>query len=340
MKKFLFLFLLAGIAFSAAAGDKDSTIYYPLPDSVKAVSLFAEINIAGGKDKNRFYAGISTDAVSLYLDEYKGHNHISFVSHGAGEIMVTGNDVITGKGGFGYSFKERRTSYKLLIAMAGDSAGNFSLYSGYVYFPDLDKWKLIGTFKIAGQWSFIKDTKARLSLHKKNTAIPSYSQVWCQRSNGSWKNMLEGENKPPLINLFGNVDSVLQMQKEIKLIENAIAAGTTDVKENVENVYYKMIQEGTGAPVTINDTVTVHYKGYLFADGLVFDQSKEKPATFPLKRLIRGWQIGIPLCRVGGKIKLVIPSALAYSVRTRAAKIPPNSILVFEIEVLDTKPGK
>jgi FKBP-type peptidyl-prolyl cis-trans isomerase len=53
--------------------------------------------------------------------------------------------------------------------------------------------------------------------------------------------------------------------------------------------------------------------------------------------LIRGWQIGVPLCKVGGKIRLVIPSNLAYSIRTRAAKIPPNSILVFEIEVVDAK---
>ena len=73
-------------------------------------------------------------------------------------------------------------------------------------------------------------------------------------------------------------------------------------------------------------------------DGLVFDQTKDKPATFPLKQLIKGWQTGLPFCKVGGKIKIVIPSDLAYSIRTRAAKIPPNSILVFEIEVVDVKP--
>ena len=100
------------------------------------------------------------------------------------------------------------------------------------------------------------------------------------------------------------------------------------------------MKEGTGRQVSVDDTVTVHYKGYLFVNDSVFDQTKEKPATFPLKRLIRGWQIGVPLCRVGGKIKLVIPSDLAYSIRTRAAKIPPNSILVFEIEIVDAKPAQ
>ena len=99
-----------------------------------------------------------------------------------------------------------------------------------------------------------------------------------------------------------------------------------------------MIKEGTGRQVSLNDTVTVFYKGYLLKDKSVFDETKDKPAIFPLKRLIMGWQIGVPLCKVGGKIKIIIPSSLAYSIRTRAAKIPPNSILVFEVEVVEAKP--
>ncbi|MEQ1678278.1 MAG: FKBP-type peptidyl-prolyl cis-trans isomerase, partial [Chitinophagaceae bacterium] len=176
--------------------------------------------------------------------------------------------------------------------------------------------------------------------HKGNTGEATVAQVWCQRNTGSWKNMNTDASSAPVVNLLSHMDSLVQLQAEKIQIEKAIADGTTDVKENVEGVYYAMIKEGTGLPVTVNDTVTVHYKGYLFTDGSVFDETKEKPATFPLKRLIRGWQIGVPLCKVGGKIKLVIPSSMAYSIRTRAAKIPPNSILVFEIEVLDTKPAK
>ena len=97
------------------------------------------------------------------------------------------------------------------------------------------------------------------------------------------------------------------------------------------------MKEGTGKQVSVNDTVVAYYKGYLLKDGSVFDETKDKPAIFPLNRLIKGWQIGVPLCKVGGKIKLIIPSNLGYSIRTRAAKIPPNSILVFEIEVVDAK---
>jgi len=75
----------------------------------------------------------------------------------------------------------------------------------------------------------------------------------------------------------------------------------------------------------------------LLSDGSVFDQTKEKPAVFPLKRLIKGWQIGLPVCKVGGKIKLIIPSGLAYSIRSMNAAIPLNSIMVFDIEVLGVK---
>jgi FKBP-type peptidyl-prolyl cis-trans isomerase len=53
-----------------------------------------------------------------------------------------------------------------------------------------------------------------------------------------------------------------------------------------------------------------------------------------LARLIKGWQVGLEGTRVGEKVKLLIPSGLAYSIRTRSPKIPPNSILVFEIETV------
>jgi FKBP-type peptidyl-prolyl cis-trans isomerase FkpA len=122
-------------------------------------------------------------------------------------------------------------------------------------------------------------------------------------------------------------------------VEKDIAAGKTDVKPYKEGIYYAMLKEGNGKPVAVTDTVSVFYKGYLYADGKVFDETKDKPARFRLGRLIKGWQTGLPLCNVGGKIKLVILSGQAYAIRTRAAKIPPNSILVFEIEVVDATPS-
>ncbi len=302
----------------------------------------AEINVQAVTAKKFFSTGIKTDAVWLSLSDHKGKRHIQFSFPMYSKKMAVGEGVSHWpKGSFDFKYNwATGTTYKLLIAVATDSAGNFSLYSGYAWLPEANKWKLIGTCKIDGRWNTIQAPASFTRKHESNTGEATVAQVWCQRNTGSWKNMNPDALAAPVINLLSHVDSLGQLQAEKMQIEKAIADGTTDVKENTEGVYYKMIKEGSGPFVTVNDTVTVHYKGYLFTDGTVFDETKEKPATFPLKRLIRGWQIGIPLCKVGGKIKLVIPSSMAYSIRTRAAKIPPNSILVFEIEVLDTKPAK
>ena len=92
---------------------------------------------------------------------------------------------------------------------------------------------------------------------------------------------------------------------------------------------------GTGQTAVVTDDVTVHYTGWLATDGTVFDSSVERgqPATFPLNQVIQGWQEGIPGMKVGGKRRLIIPSDLAYGPGGTSG-IPPNSALVFEVEML------
>jgi FKBP-type peptidyl-prolyl cis-trans isomerase len=142
----------------------------------------------------------------------------------------------------------------------------------------------------------------------------------------------------PLIDWTKNADSLAQLEKDRQLIFASVAEKKIDTSGNVQGVYYQILTAGSGDPVRVEDTVTVYYKGSLLSDGSIFDQTRDnKAATFPLKRLIRGWQIGLPMCRAGGKIRLIIPSALAYSIRTRSKAIPPNSVLVFDIEVLSVK---
>jgi FKBP-type peptidyl-prolyl cis-trans isomerase len=133
-----------------------------------------------------------------------------------------------------------------------------------------------------------------------------------------------------------NADSITQAQKDKQLILGAIAAGAIDTTGSREGVYYKILEQGSGRNVEVSDTIVAHYKGSLLT-GEIFDQTKDKPATFPLGRLIKGWQVGLPLCKIGGKIRLIIPSGLAYSIRTRSLKIPPNSVLLFDIEVVEVK---
>lgn len=96
------------------------------------------------------------------------------------------------------------------------------------------------------------------------------------------------------------------------------------------------ITEGTGDAVPVGGTVTAHYTGALAKDGTIFQSSHDfgDPVTFPLDRVIKGWTDGVPGMKVGGTRRLIIPSAQAYGSVRAAANIPPNSDLVFDIELV------
>ena len=145
-------------------------------------------------------------------------------------------------------------------------------------------------------------------------------------------------NTKPLIDFYKNVDSAAETAKETAVILSAIQNKKIDTSGSINGVYYKILKEGTGRMVNLTDTLVVNYKGQLL-NGFVFDETKGIPATFPLKRLIKGWQIALPLCRQGGKIQLIIPSSLGYSIRNLGI-IPPNNILIFDVEVVEIKPVK
>jgi len=95
------------------------------------------------------------------------------------------------------------------------------------------------------------------------------------------------------------------------------------------------IIEGTGEEVAENATITAHYTGALCKDGTIFQSSHDMgdPVTFGLNQVIPGWTKGVPGMKVGGTRRLIIPSQMAYGPVRAAANIPPNSDLVFDIEL-------
>jgi FKBP-type peptidyl-prolyl cis-trans isomerase len=107
-------------------------------------------------------------------------------------------------------------------------------------------------------------------------------------------------------------------------------------------VLYETLQAGTGDYPKPTDTVKVNYTGTLI-NGTKFDSNADHdggaPAVFPLDGVIPGWTEGIQKVNRGGKIKLYIPSALAYGPRGQPPTIPPDSALVFEVELLDINPA-
>lgn len=93
---------------------------------------------------------------------------------------------------------------------------------------------------------------------------------------------------------------------------------------------------GTGDEVPAGATITAHYTGALCKDGTIFQSSHDfgEAITFPLDRVIAGWTQGVPGMKIGGTRRLVIPSDMAYGSVRAAANIPPNSDLVFDIELV------
>jgi len=116
------------------------------------------------------------------------------------------------------------------------------------------------------------------------------------------------------------------------LAENAKREGVFTTESGLQ---YEPIKEGDGPMPVDTSTVTVHYHGTLI-DGTVFDSSVERgePATFKLNQVIPGWTEGLQLMSVGSKYKFYIPSELGYGPRPRSNAIPPNAVLIFEVELL------
>ena len=120
--------------------------------------------------------------------------------------------------------------------------------------------------------------------------------------------------------------------EEAYLAESASKEGVVSLPSGLQ---YKVITPGDGPSPLTTDKVKVHYKGSL-ADGTIFDSSYDRgqPTSFTVSGVIKGWTEALLLMQVGSKWELTIPSKLGYGARGGGGKIPPNSTLLFEVELL------
>jgi FKBP-type peptidyl-prolyl cis-trans isomerase FklB len=116
------------------------------------------------------------------------------------------------------------------------------------------------------------------------------------------------------------------------LVENAKRDGVTVLPSGLQ---YEVLVAGEGAKPSAEDTVRTHYHGTLI-DGTVFDSSYDRgqPAEFPVGGVIAGWVEALQLMNAGSKWRLHVPSELAYGAQA-VGSIPPHSVLVFDVELLD-----
>lgn len=130
-------------------------------------------------------------------------------------------------------------------------------------------------------------------------------------------------------------EAILRAESEAKMEKLAAGFEKTD-----SGLRYQFIQKGNGKQAEAGKTVAVHYEGSL-ENGKVFDSSypRKKPIEFKLGigQVIEGWDEGIALLQVGDKARFVIPSDLGYGSRGAGGAIPPNAILIFDVELMDVK---
>lgn len=386
---------------------------YLLPDSIRAIGFYNELTVPKGYDHlhsfymangfSRGYFGIQVnsekerrvifsvwDAGNEAVDRNKvaEEDKVKLLAKGDGVVANDfGNEGTGGHSHWVYDWKAGQT-YQFMLTALPDSTTQTTIYTGYFFVPELQRWKLIAAFRAP------KDGKRLNNLYSFNENFVGSNghlqrrallgNQWVQQQNGRWVSLTDAvfttdatgragdrfdigtgvineqfyvwnggftkqEGKPgdqlkrnntskaPIIDYTKDADSLAQAKKDVQEIALAVNSGKIDTTGSIESVYYHILQQGTGDFVAVSDTVTVHYKGSLLTDGSIFDQTRENPATFPLRRLIRGWQLALPKCRVGGKVRVIIPSAQAYGIRTRSKDIPPNKVLVFDIEVVSTK---
>ena len=159
------------------------------------------------------------------------------------------------------------------------------------------------------------------------------------------KAQLEKDEIQTLLMALDQSMKAKQQEMAAKEAEASLAEGQKFLEDNAKKegvqvtesgIQYVVLQEGTGEKPAATDTVKVHYKG-TFINGDTFDSSYDRgePATFPLNRVIRGWTEGVQLMAVGSKYKFTIPSDLAYGPVGNPPRIPGNSVLEFEIELLE-----
>ena len=141
------------------------------------------------------------------------------------------------------------------------------------------------------------------------------------------------------LEVFNSKQEEIAKEEEIRMnklnnVLDSISSGSTITDSGLR---YSIIEEGSGDSPVSGDNVSVHYSGFLL-DGTKFDSSFDRgePITFPLAqgRVIKGWDEGISLLKVGGKAKFIIPPDLAYGNRSMGT-IPANSILIFDVELIE-----
>lgn len=269
-----------------------------------------------------------------YYDGIKFHRVISKANGDQQDFMIqTGDPLGNGTGGPGYAFpdefgpglKHDAPGY-LSMANSGPATNGSQFFITIVPTPWLDGKHAIFGKVIEGQK--IVDSTLQGDVMQKVEIIRV----------GQEARKFEADQAH-----FERLKAAMR-EKEEEARKNALLGFSEWVKKNyptakktASGLYYVVEKEGTGAQALPGKKVKVHYRG-TFVDGTIFDESYQRgePIEFQLGmgQVIKGWDEGIALMKVGSKFKLLIPFQLAYGERGYPGAIPPSANLVFETELI------
>jgi len=205
--------------------------------------------------------------------------------------------------------------------------------------------KVLQTAKEKQSYSMGADIGARMKSQSIEVEPDAFSQGLKDALSGGKKLMTDDEIRETLTALQKELRDK-QMERNKVLGEKNKKEGDAFLAENKKKegvitlpsgLQYKVLKEGTGKSPKADDTVVCNYRGTLI-DGTEFDSSYKRgePATFPLNQIIPGWTEALQLMKEGAKWQLFIPSNLAYGEQSTGI-IGPNSVLIFEIELISVK---